>query len=796
MVTKMADQSIRSPSPPLPPDPAPLPSKLSMSQDVPRAAGSQQQTSPITLSSRQPQPDLRRIETSRTPQQSAPVSPILQQRQPITDAVTEAFEHSPATNQLDPEFIKQVAEQVLKNLQAVAAPPTASAQSQQTQYPPPPPPPPPTQQPQSPIQSSVSSPTERFTPPTPERTQEARDVRGDKQASVEDDHSDSDSSWSHGSGDSIRSSGSLKSAETPKPSKSESSGTTRRTKDTSRRRSSTIPQSGRVVREGSGSDSTARGQTPARRDSKDPQAPHDGIGRSQVPPPPDAEETPLEKFWQPLFINGNPTMRLSQFLRGLAICLIDDYEPKSSIVVTPEKMLRFLNETKVDEEHYPWETIFGGSLAPTSISIMYQKLLCQHHLVQDRYDRMPTVPGLTPLGFDWFMTCLIQAHPNTEYERLAKAVMNMPISNADNKSERFPKELSRRLLPAKANIQAEQRLISSLNHEPHVVASLKGTSHMPPPPPPPSAPPIFSGERERQPYSRASQQSNLFDDDDLNTPTGTGNTPSVPIERERKPYSGKEGAGKTHEDGRPNTNHYRPENPQFSNTRPSRAQSGVPPPAMYGSSGPSDAMNIPQRQTHRMSVGQGPPPMANSGYSRSSRRSPPPMKNPFARSEPEFVGSMPNSQYNSNLHPAHPREQYPGDPDEEQFRRYHSRSRADRSNSGREDDDTSGGRGYPIPGRGVPINNGFEYGAGPAGGPPMGDPRSQQGGGIPVGSYPSRRHVGSFGAEDRRKSMYGSPAPGMGGGDGGTDGYGSFAQGMNGGPGYPPQQSYGSSVQH
>ena len=426
-------------------------------------------------------------------------------------------------------------------------------------------------------------------------------------------------------------------------------------------------------------------------------------------------------------------------------------------------------------------------MTPISISIMYQKLLCQHHLIQDRYDKVPTVPGLTPLGFDWFLTCLIQAHPDTEYDRLAKAVMNMPISNADNKSERFPKELSRRLLPAQPNMQAAQRLISSLNHEQHIVANLRGSSHMPPPPP--SAPPGFSNERERKPYTHTAQQSNAFDDEDLNGPP-------VQIERERKPYTGKEGAGKTYDEGRPNVNQYRPENSQFNGSRPSRTNSGLPPQPMYAtSSGPSEPMSIPSRQPHRMSMGQGPPPMTNGGYSRSSRRSPPP-SNSFARSQPEFVGSIPNSQYGSNLHPTSSREQYAGDPDDESQRRYRSRSKVERSSGTQNDDDTNGGRGYPIPNRGVPIANNFEYGGGPAGGPPIGDPRGQPSGSIPVGSYPSRRGVGSFGAEDRRKSMFASPTVGIGG-DGGTDGYGSFASGANGGPGYPPQQqSYGSSAQY
>ena len=44
------------------------------------------------------------------------------------------------------------------------------------------------------------------------------------------------------------------------------------------------------------------------------------------------------------------------------------------------------------------------------------------------------------------MSLLIQAHPEEEYRRFRKAVLDMPISNPD-KRERFPKEISQRLFP-------------------------------------------------------------------------------------------------------------------------------------------------------------------------------------------------------------------------------------------------------------------------------------------------------------------------------------------------------------
>ena len=78
---------------------------------------------------------------------------------------------------------------------------------------------------------------------------------------------------------------------------------------------------------------------------------------------------------------------------------------------------------------------------------MYRDLKCPYHLVQEKYDGMPDIPALTPVGFERWVTLLIQAHPEEEFERLQKAVLKMPISNPDDKKERFPKEISRRLFP-------------------------------------------------------------------------------------------------------------------------------------------------------------------------------------------------------------------------------------------------------------------------------------------------------------------------------------------------------------
>lgn len=206
----------------------------------------------------------------------------------------------------------------------------------------------------------------------------------------------------------------------------------------------------------------------------------------------------------------------------------------------------------------------------SSISRLYRDLECQHHLVQEHLDEKPDIPGLTPVGFERWVTLLIQAHPEEEFERLQKAVLAMPINNPDEKKERFPKELSRRLFPGSGDNNIRDRLERAIslhanvdlpkrssnkeyspvrpNHRPSVndatqvppTASRKEPNVNGENVPPPYAPSNI--ERERKPYSTIPTESAIDDTNPTPIP------PSQPIERERKPYSAMPGGGKQYED--------------------------------------------------------------------------------------------------------------------------------------------------------------------------------------------------------------------------------------------------------
>ena len=250
---------------------------------------------------------------------------------PISEAVSSALNKDPANNYVAPEIIAQITEHVIKQLKTSgidSGPPVL-----QTHNPSPPSPPLPIQQPipLSPSTASATSPLMHtrnvYTPPSPPKHPEYPN---------------------HGSPETVPSAVPMSSREPPKVT----------FKD--RRPSSPLSQS---------SDSGyTRPRGPTRLST----------GR---------DETTLEKIWSQLFDEeGNPTARLGQFLRGLAVHIvrgldnewikgdwrehalimcrqIEDYEPFQSIVITPAKMVQYYEDVKLSNEIYPWsgKLLFGAA---------------------------------------------------------------------------------------------------------------------------------------------------------------------------------------------------------------------------------------------------------------------------------------------------------------------------------------------------------------------------------------------------------------------------------------------------
>lgn len=248
----------------------------------------------------------------------------------------------------------------------------------------------------------------------------------------------------------------------------------------------------------------------------------------------------------------------------------------------------------------------------SSISRMYRELEAQHHLVQDTLEQRPDIPGLTPSGFERWATLMILAHPDSEFERLQKAVLDMPISNPDDKRERFPKELSRRLFPRVPSITIRQRVEMAMSTHCGITVPVTSTEQSPPDIPRSGSVPINTTtplERERQPYSGNPSE---VSDDELPA--------ARPLERERQPYSSQPGQGRTYDDSTPkpgpppaSMGRSRAES-MSSRARPQSVNLGTQrPPVDYGAESsfprhcgtPLTATNIPPRtgRHHSPSIG-------------------------------------------------------------------------------------------------------------------------------------------------------------------------------------------------
>jgi hypothetical protein len=376
------------------------------------------------------------------------------------------------------------------------------------------------------------------------------------------------------------------------------------------------------------------------------------------------EPTTLEKIWQPLFdVNGEPTERLGQFLRGLALHIIDDYEPKKSLVITPAKLRKFYDDVKLPDETYPWHNIFR--LSNSTIGKIYRDMKLEHFYVQERVSDAPVIPALTPVGFQRWMTLHIQAHPQAEFDRLAQAVRHMPINNADNPKERFPKELSRRLLPKYDDLMMRQYCSSALSADGQITLP-KHTSFPPPPPPvQPAAEPAWNyGDKERTSYANQPDLHESAIHSDTDDAEDENHKSSVQIERERKPYTAREGSGKIYgNDGASSSHTLKPETSNPGDKHKRNSVYAERDPSSYSdSSRASDytAASVPHRSRT---------------YSKSSRRPrSPTLTGGYVKSD-SSVDGIPSSYYASNL--------YPKDRDED---RYRNRDR-DRERSERRDRD-------------------------------------------------------------------------------------------------------------
>ncbi|KAI0378312.1 hypothetical protein F5Y04DRAFT_291109 [Hypomontagnella monticulosa] len=175
--------------------------------------------------------------------------------------------------------------------------------------------------------------------------------------------------------------------------------------------------------------------------------------------------------WGMLFDeNGYPTLRISQFLKGLAKHVIDNFAPGSSgLAITPEKLCVLYSKYRLDLEIYPFVEIFNSTVkdAYDRIADFFYDLECQYHLVPLNSHSRPRVPALTPVGFVQYITTCILAHPDEEFRRLDKIVTDVQLVAdtsvaADGHPEKLPRQLLRSQFPVTYDPRSRKVLAAAL----------------------------------------------------------------------------------------------------------------------------------------------------------------------------------------------------------------------------------------------------------------------------------------------------------------------------------------------
>ncbi|KAL7941045.1 hypothetical protein V8C42DRAFT_361466 [Trichoderma barbatum] len=171
--------------------------------------------------------------------------------------------------------------------------------------------------------------------------------------------------------------------------------------------------------------------------------------------------------WTMLFNERDePTPALGRFLRGLANHIIAEYSPTDSLVITPDKLLKFYTRYKLENEFFPFQRVFDIRYHKSlrGMSFLFSDLRCEHHLVQPSIDAKPSIPALTPAGFEDWMTLMIRAFPDREAKRLDLVLADIPLLADDRHSQSsrlLPRDLPRELFPERGHHKVFDLLASS-----------------------------------------------------------------------------------------------------------------------------------------------------------------------------------------------------------------------------------------------------------------------------------------------------------------------------------------------
>ncbi|KAF8252213.1 hypothetical protein K440DRAFT_391523 [Wilcoxina mikolae CBS 423.85] len=139
-----------------------------------------------------------------------------------------------------------------------------------------------------------------------------------------------------------------------------------------------------------------------------------------------------------------PKPKLIALFRGIAAYMIALLEPTHSCVVTLNKLIQFYHTFAVSgDEAREWQGFFQHR-TPKSLSELFCALNVEHHLVPTKPNQPPTVPGLTPRGFEVWMFTQLMTAPEREWHRISRILEHWTIFD---QGFEMPKVIPRKCFP-------------------------------------------------------------------------------------------------------------------------------------------------------------------------------------------------------------------------------------------------------------------------------------------------------------------------------------------------------------
>ncbi|ETS77384.1 hypothetical protein PFICI_11258 [Pestalotiopsis fici W106-1] len=121
--------------------------------------------------------------------------------------------------------------------------------------------------------------------------------------------------------------------------------------------------------------------------------------------------------------HGVATQSLGKALQRLAKYIIDEYAPKKSLVITPDKIAAFYTAYRQDSDVVPFVVDVNDCLED-----FYDRLRIEHLLIQKNICSRPRIPALSVDGFARYLAICVLAYPNEEIRRLDRAFVDLPLA--------------------------------------------------------------------------------------------------------------------------------------------------------------------------------------------------------------------------------------------------------------------------------------------------------------------------------------------------------------------------------